>query len=127
MSKTEKRVKGDLGEDIACSHLKDIGYKILERNHKNNFGEIDIIAKKNNVVVFVEVKSQSVFNANGLYPERNVHPQKERKLIRTAEYYLIKNNYDDNTEWQIDVIGVELDHLNNLASLRHLKNAVTLS
>lgn len=124
MTKTLKRKVGDTGEDVAADYLEDHGYKIVKRNYTNNFGEIDIIAKNKNTLVFIEVKSQDILNADGLYPERNVHPQKVRKLVRTAEYYLIENSYSDNTDWQIDVIGVELDHFSRKANLRHLKNAI---
>lgn len=122
---TEKRKKGDEGEEIAFSYLKKNGYKILERNYSNKFGEIDIVSQKDKTVVFVEVKSQEE-PVGDLYPERNVDWRKQRKLIRTAEYYLIKNKYPDDTSWQIDVIGVELNTASRRANLRHLKNAVSL-
>ncbi len=122
-----KRRKGDVGEEVAFSYLKDNKYKILERNYSNKFGEIDIIALQRvqgkQVVVFVEVKSQYK-SGDGLYPERNVDKRKQQKLIRTAQCYLIENKYPDDTSWQIDVIGVELDEEVQRANLRHLKNAV---
>jgi len=130
MAKTEKRQKGDEGEEVAFLYLQKNGYKILDRNYENRFGEIDIIAKKGKTVVFVEVKSvegkppQAQGNADGLYPERNVDWKKQQKLIRASEYYLIKNKYPDDTDWQIDVIGVELDGIRRRANLRHLKNAI---
>jgi len=55
-----------------------------------------------------------------------VDRRKQGKLIRTAEYYLIKNKYPDETSWQIDVIGVELDTEARKANLRHLKNAISV-
>jgi len=124
--KTEKRKKGDIGEEVAFSYLKDRGYKILERNYSSKFGEIDIIAKQGKIIVFVEIKTRHDALQSDLYPERNVDRRKQRKLIRTAEYYLIKNKYPDDTSWQIDVIGVELDTVSRRANLRHLKNAVSL-
>lgn len=122
-----KRKKGDIGEEVAFLYLSKNGYKVLARNYINRFGEIDIIAKKDKTIVFVEVKSQyGKEEGERLYPERNVDFRKQRKLIRTAEYYLIENKYPDDTSWQIDVIGVELDMEIRRASLRHLKNAISL-
>lgn len=123
---SKKRKKGDEGEGVAFSYLEDRGYKVLERNYANKFGEIDIIARKDKTVVFVEVKTRKDALTSDLYPERNVDWRKQRKLIRTAEYYLTKNKYPDDTSWQIDVIGVELDTATRRANLRHLKNAVGL-
>ena len=129
MAKTEKRRKGDKGEEVAFLYLKNNGYKILDRNYENRFGEIDIIAKKGKEIIFVEVKTRRVEGSrrvgdDELYPERNVDWKKQGKLIRAAEYYLIENKYPDDTSWQIDVIGVELDEEIRKANLRHIKNAV---
>ena len=133
MAKTEKRKKGDVGEGVAFSYLKKNGYKILDRNYSNRFGEIDIIALRKaqgkQTIVFVEVKTRRVEGDkiegdDELYPERNVDWKKQGKLIRAAEYYLIENKYPDDTSWQIDVIGVELDEEIRKANLRHIKNAV---
>lgn len=123
---------GEEGEKIALSHLKKHGYQILEKNYENKIGEIDIIAKKEGVIIFVEVKAQDVANTSygeteeRLYPERNVHWRKQQKLIKTAEYYLVTKDYPDDTNWQIDVIGVDLHKETHLADLRHLKNAVSV-
>lgn len=146
MAKTEKRKKGDEGERVAFSYLKKNGYKILDRNYANRFGEIDIVAfkpfgdilskvvggKQRGTVVFVEVKTRKVDfegvkplqTGSELYPERNVDWRKQRKLVRAAGYYLIKNKYHEDAPWQIDVIGIELDKARHLANLRHIKNAV---
>lgn len=121
---SKKRKKGDEAEEVAFLYLKKNGYAILERNWATHFGEIDIVAEKARAVVFVEVKSQEKTEDADLFPERNVTWQKQRKLIRAAEYFLIKNKYPDDTNWQIDVIGVFLDQKNRTADVRHLKNAV---
>lgn len=125
--KTQERKKGDKGEGVALFYLKKNGYKILERNYKNKIGEIDLIAKKDNAVVFIEVKAQEMEEQRSegdLYPERNVDWRKQRKLIKTAECYLLEKNYPEDTNWQIDVIGADLNKETHLANLRHLKNAV---
>lgn len=128
--RTKERKKGDAGEGVALNYLKKRGYKILERNYKNRIGEIDIIAEKNGAIIFVEVKAQDVEDikygeaGERLYPERSVDWRKQRKLIKISEYYLLEKGCSEDTNWQIDVIGVDLDELAHRADLRHLKNAV---
>lgn len=122
---SKKRKKGDIGEEVAFSYLKNKGYKILARNYSNKFGEIDIVAQKDEVIVFVEVKSQLRPISDGLYPERNVTYSKQRKLVRAAQRYLIEKKHHDDVDWQIDVMGVCLNEETRLADLRHLKNAIS--
>jgi len=124
---SEKRKTGDLGEGIAAKYLKKNGYKIIERNYRKNWGEIDIVAQKDDCLIFVEVKTRErAANrlASSHFPEENVNWQKQEKLIRTAETYLLEKNYPDETAWQIDVIAVELDNSKRRADLKHFKNAV---
>lgn len=111
---TSKRATGNLGEDVACQFLEQKGFKILERNFLQRLGEIDIIAEKDGVVRFVEVKTVSresipdISRESSDYrPEEQVHPAKLRKVARTAEMYM--NGKNDQREYQIDVVGVFMD------------------
>jgi putative endonuclease len=109
---------GQIGEDIAVEYLKKQGYKILERNYKKPWGEIDIIAKKKKKIIFFEVKTlkDCVF-----LPEESITQSKKIALKRTAEIYVKeKKNYLD---WQIDVIGIEFT-AENRCCLRHTENAI---
>jgi len=82
------RQKGNLAEDKACGFLKARGFEILERNfYASRFGEVDIIAKKSDIIYFVEVKS-SVKNFEAIY---NITPKKLKKIIDSAYFYLQKN------------------------------------
>jgi putative endonuclease len=129
MDKMNKRTKqkGDIGEEVAFRYLKDRKYKILERNYRNRIGEIDIVAQRKGIIVFIEVKSQYVEEANSwFHPERNVHERKQDKLIRLGESFLLEKKYPDSTNWQIDVIGVALNFSQRRAQIRHLKNAILL-
>jgi putative endonuclease len=110
---TSTRQTGMIGEEIACKFLLSKGFKIIERNHRKPWGEIDIIAEKGSIVRFVEVKAVSRENIpdisremSSYRPEEQVHPAKLRKIARTAEIYM--GNYPDK-EFQIDVVGVFLD------------------
>jgi putative endonuclease len=99
---------GNLGEDLACEYLVSNGYKILGRNCRIKFGEIDIIAKKRDalgeVIHFIEVKALSCKNT--FYPEEHVNYRKQQKLARLAEIWMSKNNLFENISYQIDVVAV---------------------
>lgn len=74
-----------LGENKACEYLKKLGFKILERNFRKTYGEIDIIAIEKNVLAFIEVKTRTS-NQYGS-PLESITPWKLRSLIKTAQYY----------------------------------------
>jgi len=84
------RVKGNLAEDKACKFLDENGFMIVERNFYSRFGEIDIIASKDEVLHFVEVKSGLDFES----AIQNITPAKLSKLIKTGNVYLKKNGLD---------------------------------
>ncbi len=81
------RVKGNLAEDKACKFLDKNGFFIVERNFYSRFGEIDIIAVKDEVLHFVEVKSAVDYEL----AVQNITPRKLFRLIRTGDVYLKKN------------------------------------
>ena len=122
---TEKRKFGDAGEKIACYFLKNKGYSILETNYQKRIGEIDVIAKLSNTLHFVEVKTRTNFSSNKFgAPQESVNYHKQKRLIKTALFYLLENKYSDNTNWQIDVIAITIDKNKNTAKINHIKNAV---
>ncbi len=123
MATSNKKEIGRLGEDIACKFLERKGFKIMQRNYLKPWGEIDIIAEKGQIVRFVEVKAVSreilpdISRENSDYrPEEQVHPEKLRKVARTAEMYM--NSQNDGREYQIDVVGVFIDVHNRKARCR---------
>ncbi len=82
----DKRDKGILGEDAVCSRLVEKGHRIIERNFRKSFGEIDIISQIDNIIVFTEVKTrQENSMVSGL---EAVTPAKQKKIILTADHYL---------------------------------------
>lgn len=85
----ETKLLGAFGEDTACRWLRRHGYRILGRNFSCRFGEIDIIARKGKYLAFVEVKMRK--NADHGAAMEFVTPAKQRRLIQTAEYWLMKN------------------------------------
>ncbi len=104
---------GNIGEDAVCEFLKRHGYEVVSRNFTIRGGEIDIIAEKNDILAFVEVKSRK---SDGLTQgEEAVTEGKRRRIIKTAEAYL--NKLEELPRCRFDVAVVTLD--NN--KVRHLK------
>ena len=98
----ETKLLGAFGEDAACRRLRRHGYRILERNFSCRFGEIDIIARKGKYLAFVEVKMRK--NADHGAAMEFVTPAKQNRLVRTAEYWLMKNPTD--LQPRFDVVEV---------------------
>ena len=118
-----RKQTGKLGEDIAAKHLKKQRYKILARNWKNKWGEIDIVAKHKKRIIFVEVKTlqQSQDKPNFL-PEDKIDEKKKRQLVKMAQIYLLQNKLSLGIPHQIDVIAIEL--IDGEPKIRHLENVL---
>lgn len=113
-----KRSIGSLYEDKACKYLESSGYIILERNFRNRTGEIDIIAKIDKKIVFVEVKYRQS-NDKG-YPEDAVTRKKMQKIINVAKYYLLTHGLFDDVNVRFDVICFYTN------DMKHYRNAFSL-
>ena len=113
---------GFLAENIAARHLESGGYEVIDKNYRKPWGEIDIIAKKNGVVVFVEVKANSQEFGGDFNPEVRVDWKKIQKIKKTAMLYLEHELRDTDLEWQIDIISVTFDAANKKAKIKHFKN-----
>lgn len=126
------RYTGSLGERIAEKYLKDKDYQVLDRNYSFRLpgspqkGEIDMVAKKNDIISFVEVKTlrfASFVQGKVFSPELKVNFGKQRKLIKAAESWLIAKKLPLNSKWQIDVISVMIK--GRKAKISHFENAVS--
>lgn len=106
---SSKRRIGNIGEGVACRYLLSKKYKVLERNYWKPWGEIDIVAEKEGVLCFVEVKSISRGTAFSIRPEENFHFSKMTKLSRVIDTYLLERKFPKNRPWQIDLACVVLD------------------
>lgn len=84
------RAKGNLAETKACGFLYDRGFSVIEQNFYSRFGEIDIIAVKDEVLHFIEVKSGLDYES----AIQNITPRKLSRLIKTGNVYLKKNSLD---------------------------------
>lgn len=122
---------GELGERIACEYLVKKGYKILARNYRISFGEIDIVARKkislfaknDKTIHFVEVKT-IIDGGKSFFPEERVDYKKQRKLNQLSQIWLEKNNFAQNHPYQIDVIGILVSQKTKSAKLHYFENAV---
>jgi putative endonuclease len=119
--KTEKRKIGDIGEEIACKYLENKGYSVIERNYLKKWGEIDIVAKKDNLVLFVEVKTVS---RESVRPEENMHSQKLARLQRAVQTYLVERKIKDNKECRIDLLCVHLNFETKKAKVDVFENVL---
>ncbi len=120
---------GKMGEDIACMFLMKRGYKIIARNYLKKWGELDIIAEKNNKTLFVEVKSVScvtfpdVSHETAYRPEDNVHSRKLRSIRRAVESYLLENKAESR-EWSFSVITIHINLATRIARIELISNVV---
>jgi putative endonuclease len=112
---------GQWAESQATKYLEQKNYKILDRNYRKIWGEIDVIAEKEDILVFVEVKANRR-EVGGFEPENRVNPEKLRRLNRAIQTYLASKKYKPEKEWQIDVIALTLDRERGVAKIKHFKN-----
>jgi putative endonuclease len=101
---SDKIKKGKEGEDMAARFLVEKGFEIIERNYRHKRYEIDLIVKKDNWLVFVEVKLRSS-DAFG-YPEDFVDYKKAKNVIDGAEQYTYENNWQGNVRF--DIVSIRL-------------------
>lgn len=103
--KTKNIELGKRGEDIAADYLTHRGYSIITRNYRRRFGEVDIVARKDSTIVFVEVKTRrSTAFGTGF---EAVDVRKQRQLTRIAQDYLSRHNLF-NVNARFDVVAVQL-------------------
>lgn len=114
---------GQTGENLACEYLVGERYKILKRNYRQPWGEIDIVARApDNTLVFVEVKTVNNPGEESLLPEDEASASKIKKLKRTCKQFVSKfeEMIDEKRGWQIDLVAIELQGEKPL--IRHYEN-----
>jgi len=102
---TQNLRTGKLGEQMAAAYLEEAGYRILEQNYRCRFGEIDIIARDGDTIVFVEVKSRRS-DKYGL-PQLAVGPDKQMRISKISLFYLQTKRLDSYNA-RFDVVAVNL-------------------
>jgi putative endonuclease len=143
--RTEKRKTGDIGENVACTFLVKQGFKVLQRNFLKPFGELDVIALKDGVYHFIEVKTVTQFGGTVVElseigepdvthetsrlimdeyrPEDNLHPWKLKRITRVIQAYIVENRLFE-MEWKFDVVTVSLNMDTRLAKVNFIEDTV---
>jgi putative endonuclease len=135
---SEKQKIGKLGEELAKKYLIKHSYTILAENYTKKYGEIDLIAQKDNKIHFIEVKSITTNETcqNVSYetspnvtrdtydPLQNVHPMKLKRLSRVIQVYLLNKNVTRDTLWQFDVITVKINQKDKIGTVKHIKDII---
>ncbi len=102
---------GQIGENLVAENYKSRGYKIIDRNVRlhgaRQIGEIDLIAIKGKLLVFVEVKTRKSERFG--FAAESVDRNKQKKLVRSAKLYILKNRQFIDFDWQVDVGIVDID------------------
>jgi len=117
----ENKITGRVGEKIAFGFLRRKGYKIITTNYRTPFGEIDAVAKKDDLVVFIEVKTRSSDSLGP--PYLAVTGAKARHIIKNALFYLKKYDLLDSSA-RIDVVSIKLDCEYSAEDIEIIENAV---
>jgi putative endonuclease len=117
-----RQIFGKRGEALAVRHLRKQGYEIICVNYKSPVGEIDIIAKDKDTIVFVEVKSRRSLSFGSA--KEAVTPDKQKKISKNALYYL-KSTSQMNARARFDVVAVHSS--NNRCEVEIIKNAFGLA
>lgn len=112
----DRKATGHLGEVLALAYLEHRGYQLVSRNYRHQHGEIDLIMVKEEILVFVEVKTRKGRRFG--YPEEHLSPRQVYKIKETAEAYLAL--FPWGKQIRFDIISVILDEFE---SVRHFRDA----
>ena len=112
---------GKLGEKLAQEFLKKRGYHIRETNFRCREGEIDIVARQKDYLVFIEVRTKS--NLDFGTPEESITQAKKEKIINSALTY-INTHQNSPSLWRIDVVAIEVDDKGKTKRINLIENAI---
>lgn len=116
-----RQTLGLAAEDLAADYLQSQGYTIVERRHRNQLGEIDLIARREERLFFIEVKAKTGLGRGS--PEEMVDRHKQAKLKRVIGWYLMERG--ETPACQVDVIAV--DYTQGQPRIRHIEHAFEIS
>lgn len=128
MAQNKHILIGQLGEQIASGYLQNRGFRVIERNFRKKWGELDIVVKKDGVLHFVEVKSGSFHThvpeegKEAYHPEDHMHYHKKTRMKRIIQTYLLEKKIPMQKEWTIDLVVVHINTDTKKAQVRILEN-----
>ena len=114
------KITGNIGENKAAAYLENKGFSIIERNYRTKGGEIDIIAYKDSVIVFVEVKSLP--NGSPEFLQRELNRQKLQRIVKTSKRFLLNHRQYSNSYVRYDVMVIDMP---GMPDVYHIENAFT--
>jgi putative endonuclease len=117
----DRKTLGSYGENAAEAYLVDQGYTVVDRNWRCEHGEVDIVVRFLQTLVFVEVRTRS--SSNFGTPEESITPAKAEHLLLTAQAYL-EQQPKPQENWRIDLVAIECDASGKVARLDHYPNAL---
>lgn len=117
----KRKALGNRGEGLAAQRLESLGYTIRERNWRCPVGELDIVAEKDDVLIFVEVRTRHGDRFGT--PEESINKRKQAKLLETALTYLEEHHAEDRN-WRIDVVAIEIGKRNEVVRLDVIENVI---
>lgn len=131
---SETQKIGEIGENVACKFLVKQGFTVVERNYTRKYGEIDIVAQRQEKqgikLYFIEVKavtrdlSVNRETLDSWRPEDNMHPWKLKRLSRTIQTYLVAKKIPEDVEWQFDLLVVFLDMKKKKARVKRVEDVI---
>ena len=118
---TINKTLGNRGEWLAAQRLESLGYTIRERNWRCPVGELDIIAEKDSVLIFIEVRTRHGDSFGT--PEESINKRKQAKLLEVAHTYLEEHREEDRN-WRIDVVAIEIGKHAEVVRLEVIEDAI---
>ena len=119
--RTIRQDTGHLGEKLAQDFLRNKGYRIVETNFRCHRGEIDIVAKHKDFLVFVEVRSKR--NLEWGTPEESITTGKKRR-VKAAAFRYLQQLEKQPKQWRIDVVVLEINEAGKAKRIEHIENAI---
>ncbi len=116
-----RKTTGQQGEIIAQNYLKKHGHRIIETNFRTRYGEVDIISKHKNILVFTEVRTKKSLEYGT--PEESITETKARHL-RAAAYYYLQTHEKLPEQWRIDLVAIEMDDNGKVTRINHIESAI---
>jgi putative endonuclease len=110
------KIIGNFGENIACDYLIKRGYRIVARNYRAKYREIDIIAFIKGILVFVEVKTRTGERYGGL--ENAIFGKKIKLFVKAVDSYLISHKISDD-KFRLDYMAIDISKLKKTAKIKH--------
>lgn len=119
-SEHSNQTTGKFGEKLGEEYLIQQGYRILERNLRSPFGEIDLVAEHKGSLVFIEIKTRR--DESFGFPEESVTRTKQKKLIQLANWYLARHFKNGSSPVRFDVLAIQIQNEKHL--IRLIQNAI---